>query len=229
MRKRIATTAALLLALTLVSGAPRIAAAETALGTSTWSLEIGTDLGTGDQDGSFAIRKHSGSSSAFRFGIEVDLGKSEGEGTRTDTGSPDEDVTQSFEFTNTAFSIQYMRFASIRENVTATFAVGPVVEFERGTQRIEQRVGLPSFDGFEFRTSSTAFGLDLGLGVEWFFNPRFSLGGQSGLRFVTGSGDQVDIDRSGTAGTYSKTETALDVDVTELSVGTARIQLTGYF
>lgn len=229
MRKQIALTAPLLVAITLVSGAPRIAAAETALGTSTWSLEIGTDVGAGDQDGSFAIRKHSGTSSAFRFGIEVNLSKSEGDGTRTDTGSPDEDVTQTFEFTNTAFSIQYMRFAPIRDNVTATFAVGPVVEIERGTQRTEQRIGLPSFDGFEFRSSSTAFGVDLGLGVEWFFNPRFSLGGQSGLRFVTGSGDQVDIDRSGTAGTYTKTETALDVDVTELSVGTARIQLTGYF
>ena len=74
-----------------------------------------------------------------------------------------------------------------------------------------------------------AFGVDLGLGVEWFFNRRFSLGGQTGLRATTGSGDQVEIFRSGTAGTYSKTETALDVDVTELTVGTARIQLTGYF
>jgi hypothetical protein len=229
MRKPIEATALLVLALALASSPSWSAAAETALGTSTWSLEIGTDLGAGGQDGSFAIRKHSGTSSAFRFGIEVDLDRSEGDGVQTATGSPDEDVAQFFEFTNTALTIQWMRFAPIRDNVTATFAVGPVVEIQRGTQRSGESMGLPSFDEFEFRTSSTAFGLDLGLGVEWFFNRRFSLGGQSGLRFVTGSGDQVDIDRSGTAGTYSKTETALDVDVTELSVGTARIQLTGYF
>jgi len=229
MRKLIATTSGLLLALILVSGAPRIAAADTALGTSTWSLEIGTDLGTGNQDGSFAIRKHSNASSAFRFGIEVDYDKTEGDGTRTDTGSPDEDAAQLFEFANTAFSIQWMRFASIRDNVTATFAVGPVVEIQRNTQRQGEGMGLPSFDEFEFRSSSTAFGLDLGLGVEWFFNRRFSLGGQSGVRVVTGSGDQVQISRSGTAGTYSKTETALDIDVADLRVGTARIQLTGYF
>ena len=229
MRKLIATTAVLLLALTLVSGAPRMAAADTALGSSTWSLEIGTDLGAGNQDGSFAVRKHSGTSSAFRFGIEFDLDKSEGDGITTQTGSPDVDASQMFEFTNTAFSIQWMRFAPVTDNVTATFAVGPVVEIQRGTQRVGQGMGLPTFGEFEFRSSSTAFGLDLGLGVEWFFNPRFSLGGQTGLRAVTGSGDLVQIGRSGTAGTYSKTEIALDVDVTEVSVGGARIQLTGYF
>lgn len=229
MRKLIATTAVLLLALTLASSAPRTAAAETALGSSTWSLEIGTDLGAGDTDGSFAVRKHSSASSAFRFGIEYDLSKTEGDGLRTVTGSPDEDASQMFEFTNAAFSIQWMRFATVRDNVTATFAVGPVVEIERGTQRDGRGMGLPSFQEFEFRSSSTAFGLDLGLGVEWFFNPRFSLGGQTGLRAVTGSGNQVQILRTGTAGTYSKTEIALDVDVTELNVGTARIQLTGYF
>lgn len=229
MRKLTATTSVLLLALSLVFGSSRPAAAETALGTSTWSLEIGTDVGGGDSDGSFAIRKHSGSSSAFRFGVEFDMDKSEGDGTRTQTGQPDFDAAQTFEFTNTDISIQWMRFAPIRDNVTVTFAVGPVLDLQRGTQLSEQSIGTPSFQGNEFRSSSTMFGVDLNLGVEWFFTRRFSLGGRSGLRAVTGSGNEVIIFRSGTGVTYSKTETAFDVDRTDIRVGDARIHLTGYF
>lgn len=226
MRKLTATIPVLLIVLSLVSSAPHRAAAATALGTSTWSLEIGTDLGAGNTDGSFAIRKHSSASSAFRFAIEVDMGETEGTGTITDTGSPDLDVEQNFKSHSIGLLIQWMHFAPIRDNVTATFAVGPVVEFERSSTRSTDGIrGQPGFDEDEFRFNSTAFGVDLGLGVEWFFSRRLSLGGQTGLRAVTGSGNQVDIDRSNT----SKTETALDVDVTEVSVGTARIQLTGYF
>lgn len=229
MRKLTVTTAVLLLALSLVFSVPRPAAAETALGTSTWSLEIGTDVGGGDNDGSFAIRKHSGNSSAFRFGLEMDVDKVDGDGTRTETGQPDEDATQVQEFTNAAVSIQWMRFAPIRDNVTATFALGPVLQVQRSNQRFEQGLGTAGFQGNEFRSSSTMFGVDLNLGVEWFFNRRFSLGGRSGLRAVTGSGNEVQIFRSGTGVTYDKTEVALDTDRTDITIGDARIHLTGYF
>ena len=226
MRKLTATIPVVLIVLSLVSSVPRRAAAATALGTSTWSVEIGTNLGAGNTDGSFAIRKHSSASTAFRFGIEVDLDNTDGNGTITDTGSPDVNLEQNFDFNSTALSIQWMHFAPIRDNVTATFAVGPVVEITRQSQRsTEGTRGQPGFDEDEFRFSSMTFGLDLGLGVEWFFSRRLSLGGQTGLRAVTGSGNEVDIDRSNT----SKTETDLEVDVTEVNVGTARIQLTGYF
>ncbi|HKQ20289.1 MAG TPA: hypothetical protein VJW75_11140, partial [Candidatus Eisenbacteria bacterium] len=162
MRKLTATIPVLLIVLLLVSGAPPGTAAATALGTSTWSLEIGTDLGSGDTDGSFAIRKHSSASSAFRFGIEADLGDSDGSGTITDTGSPDLMVEQTFESHSIDLMVQWMHFAPIRENVTATFAVGPVVELTRQSQRFtEGTSGQPGFDEDEFRFSSTAFGLDL--------------------------------------------------------------------
>jgi hypothetical protein len=215
-----ATTSVVLIVLCLVSSARPVAAAATALGTSAWSLEIGTNVGAGNQDGSFAIRKHTSASSAFRLGIEGDLDASDGNGTRTNTGSPDADAEISFEFNSTYLSIQWMHFAPIRDNVTATFAVGPVVGLARDFQRIKQLT-----QEVEFVSRSTRFGLDLGFGVEWFFNRRFSLGGRTGLRAVTGSGSQVAIYRS----PGSKTETNLDLDQTELSVGTARIQLMGYF
>jgi hypothetical protein len=229
MRNLLATTAAPLLALCVVSSAPQMAAADTALGTSAWSLEIGTDVGTGDNDVSFAIRRHSGESSAFRFGIEVNMEEFDGDGTRTTTGSPDQDVEQNSDGSLYALSIQWMHFAPIRNNVSATFAVGPVVQMQRQSFRQGTAVGLPAYNSFEFSQKSTTFGLDLGLGVEWFFNRRVSLGGQTGLRAVTGSSDQVTITRSGTGLTYSKTEVDIDSDVMEITTGTGRIQLTAYF
>jgi len=228
MRHLVATTAVTLLVLCLVSTASRTTAAETALATSTWSVEIGTDFGTGNEDASFAIRRHSSASSAFRFGIEVDLDKLDGDGTRTVTGSPDEDATVFNESNFSAFSIQWMRFASIRDNVTATFAVGPVVQMERQGFREATGQGTPLFDEREFKQNTTTFGLDLGLGVEWFFNRRVSLGGQTGLRATIGTSKLVDIDRSGTGLTYDKTETSLDGDVKEITTETG-IYLTGYF
>jgi hypothetical protein len=229
MRHLLATTVAALLGLSLFSSPSPTAAAETALGTSAWSLEIGTDLGTGNSGASIAIRRHSGASSAFRFGIDANLDKFEGDGTRTETGTADEDVNQDNQNSNVALSIQWMRFAPIRSHVTATFAVGPVVTMNRGFFRVEDQLGLPGFSGFEVSSRSTQFGLDLGLGVEWFFNSRFSLGGQAGLRGTTGTSKQVNINRSGTAATYSITETQIDSDVTEISTENTRIHLTMYF
>lgn len=228
MRHLLATTAAALLALSLLSSPPRAVAAETALGTSAWSLEIGTDLGTGNSGASIAIRRHSGASSAFRFGIDANVDKLDGDGTRTQTGSADEDVNQDNQNNNVALSIQWMRFAPIRSHVTATCAVGPVVTMNRNFFRQEE-AGLPGFTGFEVSSRSTQFGLDLGLGVEWFFNSRFSLGGQAGLRATTGTNKQVFIDRSGTGATYSVTETQIDSDVTDISTANTRIHLTAYF
>jgi hypothetical protein len=218
-----------LLAVGLSFGSARTAAAETALGTSAWSLEIGTDVGTGDNDVSFAIRHHHGASSAFRFGVEVDVAKFDGEGTRTSTGVSDVGVEQYSDGYDYALSLQWMRFAPIRNNVAATFALGPMVRMQRSSFSQSTGIGLPSFSNFAAGQRSTTFGLDLGLGVEWFFNPRFSLGGQTGIRALTGSGHQVSIQRSGFGPTYSKTETDVEVDETEITTGTGRIQLTGYF
>ena len=218
-----------LLALGLALGAARPVGADAALGTSAWSLEIGTNVGSGDQDASFAIRRHSGASSAIRFGIEVDVEKFDGDGIRTTTGSPDEDVQQKADGTDIALSIQWMRFAPIRNNVAATFALGPVVQMERSAFRQSVGIGTPSFSDFEARQSSRMFGLDLGLGAEWFFNPRFSLGGQAGIRALMGTDNQISIQRTGTGPTYAKTETDVDVDRAEISTERARIQLTAYF
>ena len=95
--------------------------------------------------------------------------------------------------------------------------------------RQEFGIGLPSYQSNESWNQETLYGLDLGLGVEWFFNPRLSLGGQSGLRATTGTGNSVQVFRNGTRPTYSKQEISIDSDVTEISTTTARIQLTAYF
>ena len=225
MRKTIVPALALL-TLCLAAIIPQPAAAKTALGTSKWSFEIGTDLGSGSNDVSFAIRRHSGASSAFRLSIQADFSDSDGDGV---ISPPPTDATLSSYSNSQVYSIQWMRFAAIRDNVTATFAVGPVVELSRSGSRQEYEFGLPTYVSNENWTKQTRYGLDLGLGVEWFFNPRFSLGGQSGLRGTTGTGNLVQLSRVGTGATYSKQEFSMDSDVTRITTSTARIQLTAYF
>ncbi|HSQ59358.1 MAG TPA: hypothetical protein VLT84_02825 [Acidobacteriota bacterium] len=227
MRKTIVAVAAI--GLWFAVAAPPNAAADTALGESMWSLEIGTDLGAGSSDGSIAIRRHMGASSAWRFGIDLDFDKRDGDGVLTDTGSPDEDVELFQENIFYAVSFQWMRFAAVRDNLTATFAIGPVLQRRRQIYGESQDVGLPSFQSYEVRQSSTEYGVDLGLGIEWFFTRRLSLGGQAGIRATTGTADVVQIQRFGNAGTYNKTELNYELDTTGIEASTGRIKLTGYF
>jgi hypothetical protein len=229
MRNLLGTISLSLFAICLESGAPRPAAADTALGTSTWSLELATDLGAGANDASFAVRRHSGASSALRLKIEVSDYEFDGDGTRSTTGSPDGAADQSSQSSTYAFSVQWMRFATIRDNVTATFALGPTARWTNGHYAQTFDGGLPTFSGYEYSEKTTSFGLDLGLGIEWFLNRRISLGGQSGLRATAGTSKVVNISRSGTGATYQKTETNVDGDITQVTTATTRIQLTAYF
>jgi hypothetical protein len=229
MRPLLATTAVTLLTICVVSSAPRTAAAATALGKSAWSVELGTVLGQ-NNEASIAIRHHSSASSALRLGLEFEAGKvSTNKGTTFQTGVPDLGASVWNSFVSNAISIQWMRFAPIRDNVTATFAVGPVLQISRSALRNEDGAGDPSFSGLETSTQTNLYGLDLGLGVEWFFNGRLSLGASTGLRALIGTAKSANISRLGTGLTYTKREINLDSDVTQVNTGTGKIQLTGYF
>lgn len=228
MRTLFRTTVVALLALCAVSAVPRTASADPGLGTSKWSLEFGTILGSGS-NGALAIRCHSGASSAFRLGIAVNTNGFDGDGKNTITGSPDIKVTQFSESYQYALTLHWMRFAPIMNNVTGTFAVGPVVQRNGFSSRQGSNAGLPAFSEGEFGQKSTLYGLDLGLGAEWFFNHRFSLGAETGVRGLIGNSKTVQIQRSGTGPTYGKGETDIDADASQITAGDVKIRLTGYF
>lgn len=220
MRHAIAWTAALLLLLP----ATERSQAQTALGNSTWSVEIGTDVGASD-NASIGLRRHSGPSSAFRLGIAVNFENTDADGLEHPPTGPDRPSRLKTEFNSHRVSLQWMRFASIRDEVTATLAIGPTLQWSRTVSLQEEGIGLPSFQGFETRQSRTLYGLDLALGAEWFFNPRFSLGGQVGLLAMTGTIKQDLIQRFPT----SRTERNLEGDENEIETNNGRIQLTAYF
>lgn len=224
------TMAAILVAgLCFALVAPASASADTALGESTWSLEVGTDLSAGSDDASIAIRRHMGAGSAWRFGVEADLGDRDGDGVLMDTGSPDEPAARWDNFSFYALTLQWMRFAAVRDNVTATFAIGPVLEVTRSSYGEDREIGTPGYQGYESTQKTTAFGVDLGLGFEWFLARRLSLGGQASLRATTGTTDLTQIQRSGNAGTYNKTELRFELDDRRVDASAGRIKLTGYF
>jgi len=228
MRIRTAVVlAALGLALALI--APQVAAADTALGESKWSLEIGTWLGSGSGDAAIAIRRHTGANTAWRFGIEADVSSLDGDGTRTETGLADQDALYFSDHHDYVLSLQWMHFAAVRDNLTATFGFGAFYSNYLSSYRQTYAVGQPSFYEYEDHDGQVTYGLDLGLGVEWFFSRRFSLGGQVGLRAGLGTDTATTIYREGTGATYEIRETTIESDITRVETSGGKILLSAYF
>jgi len=198
------------------------------LGTSKWSLELATDVGSFDEIG-FAVRCHSGATSAFRLALNANLNHADGTGDLTNTGSPDLDASIFNDTHQLALAVHWMKFANIRNELSATFATGPSVRSLRIDSRQGAGLGTASFNENEFRLDETTFGWEFLLGAEWFFTPRLSLGGSTGFRGEIGSGSQVQINRSGTGPTYDVNEFQVDTDIVRITTQAARIQLVAYF
>jgi hypothetical protein len=223
MRTHVARLAVLLAAFSFI---PSHAHAQ--LGTSTWSLELGTRLGSGTT-GEFSVRRHTGGSTAFRLGLEVFYNEDDGDGTTREAGFPDRSVAEFSQQNSINASLDWMRFAPIRSNVTATFAAGPFVRFSRGVFRDEFEPGTPSFNGFESKFETATLGLEFLIGAEWHFVDRFSLGGAAGVRGSFGAGHDLRVERSGTGATYEKRETQIESDIVRIETAPARIYLSAYF
>ena len=226
MHARSISTAVAVLVLAIAIFTPISARAQ--LGTSKWSLELATDVGSFDEI-AFAVRCHSGATSAFRLALNANLSRVDGTGDLTNTGFPDQDASIFTDSHQLALAIHWMKFATIRNGLSATFATGPSVRSLRVGSRQGTGMGTTSFVESEFRLDETTFGWEFLLGAEWFFTPRLSLGGSTGFRGEIGSGSQVQIIRSGNGPTYDVNEFQVDTDVSRITTQSARIQLVAYF
>jgi hypothetical protein len=222
-----------LVALALVLAAPAAHAAngDTALGPGVWSVELGLDFDDmSDPAGAISLKRHMSETAALRIGIGVQVQDQDLEGEEEDSSPVSiEDVAQRFSSSQYAIFLHYVRYGMLSDRVATQFSFGPVIETSRFNQRQSREEGTPGFSGSEFWQKEKAYGLEIGLGVEWFFNRRFSLGGQAMVRGLVGDMDQVQIFRSGTGPTYAFDKTELSGDVTRLETSASRIVLTGYF
>lgn len=209
--------------------APSAIAAGSALGESKWSLEVGTWLGSGSYDGSIAVRRHTGANTAWRFAIDAYASGYDGDGTEVVTGLPDGDVVRWSDYHDYAFSLQWMHYASIRDGLAVTFGVGPFYETYVQASRDSYNAGQPSFLEWESRESRDLYGLDFGLGLEWFFSRRFSLGGQVGLRAGLGTSTVTSIARQDIGVDYTIDQTTIESDLARLDTSNGRILLSIYF
>lgn len=209
--------------------APPAAAADTALGESKWSLEVGTDLGIDYADYTVGIRRHSGAGSAWRVGVEASFDNSDGDGKRTETGSADLPMARFEDYHDWVATLHWMRFAAVRDNLAATFGVGAFYEDYRSSSRSTTAPGTPSFYERENLYASSTYGLDLTLGAEWFFSRRLSLGGQAGLRAGLGSLTQTSIYRDMVGANVYEDRTEVESDLTTLRTSGGRILLSVYF
>jgi hypothetical protein len=224
MNPRVGWVAVVLAA--MVMGAAGAYAQDTALETSSWSLELGSNLGFDDDfTTTIAIRRHLSPSSALRIGLGGTFSRSEGDGTQTATPSPTSDTDRLQEFYFYQASLQWIHYATVSDGVAAQFGLGPVMEVTKSYSRSSQQIGLPGFSESEFRSSSTLYGLAFSLGVEWFFTRRLSLGARASLQAMTGTRDEVNNYRTAA----SRTESEIEMDATSVRTQASHIFLTGYF
>jgi hypothetical protein len=225
MRTRSVWLAAL--AVATISFLPPLAHAQ--LGTSRWSLELGTDLGS-TSSFEFAVRRHSGGSTAFRLGISANSNHRDGDGRAVGYFTPaDESATSFRDFHDVNVSLEWMHFATVRQNVSAVFATGPSVQLYRSYYRQGFGAGLSTFQEQEQRNDETLFGWEVALGAEWHFTSRLSLGGVAGAQAHIGTSHDIQIQRSGTGVTYNRDELTIKSDVTRMETNPARIYLSAYF
>ncbi|HEX5032078.1 MAG TPA: hypothetical protein VFX78_11550 [Candidatus Eisenbacteria bacterium] len=198
------------------------------LGTSAWSLEMGTRLGSASTF-EFSTRRHLGASNALRLGVAWSFDQEDGDGTTVGPGFPDRARDELSEQNAITASLDWMRFAPIRSNVTATFAVGPSVQLSRSMYRSETGGGTPAFNGYELKYETATLGLEVLIGAEWHFVDRLSLGGAAGVGGRFGARHESTVERSGTGPAYEKFESRVESDIVAFETLPARIYLSAYF
>jgi len=201
-----------------------VRAQDAPLGTSSWSLELGTGLGD-ENTLLIGVRKHMSERSAIRFALGGTLDQAEGDGDFSSPTTPSAltDRTQQFHFYEA--SIQWVRYASLFEDVAAQLGIGPIVQGSRSYTRGASSIGLPTFSESENRFSRFESGVIVSLGLEWFFTRRFSLGGRAALRALIGNRDEVNVFRDSSG----KHESEIEMDSKRIETRGSDILLTGYF
>lgn len=213
----------------LALGAPNASAAGSSLGESRWSAEVGTWVGSGSSDRSIAVRRHTGANTAWRLAVYASVFSFDGDGTYLETGSPDAPVARFEDYHDYVFTLQWMHFATIRDGLAVTLGVGPFYENRVDAYRYTHDAGLPTYYEDESRAQIDLYGLELGLGTEWFFSRRFSLGGLVGLRAGLGTRTDTDIHRDRIGAGYTIEEIGVESDMASLETMNGRILLSIYF
>ena len=234
LRERMDTVCQLfLVALALLVAAPAVHAAngDTALGPGVWSVELGLDIDSStDPAGAISLKRNMSENAALRIGVGAQVNEQDLEGDVEST-SPVSSVDRAQRLSQEQYSLflHYVRYGMLSDRVATQFSYGPVIQTSAVNSRLSTSEGTPSFSESEIWQKEMAYGLEIGLGVEWFFNRRFSVGGQARLRGLLGDVDQVQITRSGTGPTFAYNRIELNGDSTRLETNASRIVLTGYF
>lgn len=220
-----------LLSLSMPTGTVLAANGPTALTPGAWSVELGVTLdGSGEPSNAVALKRNMGERSALRIGLGLGFFDTDLEGEHENTAAAAiEDINQKSTTNNWALFLHYVRYGMVSDRVATQLAFGPTVQMLRNGSRQAVDVGAPAFQESEFSSEQNLYGLELLLGVEWFFVSRFSLGGQAGVRALTGDAEQIQIFRSGDGPTYEFDRYEWSGDVSRLETITSRIVLTGYF
>jgi hypothetical protein len=232
MRRILVFAAVTSMSLAIVAEPPRARAAETALPTARWALEVGTDLGNSDLGATIGIRKHLNEHSALRLETSFIWNHQRGDGTtvRTSATNPTQTSPTSmfFESQSQTLALHWMHFTPVREGLTAVFATGPVVTRQRLVSRDVFFIGQPTYLSIESTQRTLTGGWEAILGFEWFFSHRLSLGGDVGARAEFGTMKLDNLSKEGAGPTYETNDQTSDLKVRSVHSSNGRIRIVAY-
>jgi len=137
----------------------------------------------------FSGKYHFSQRDAIRLGISIQLADSdvETEVNRLDTTTVDNSKQDDRRFDLTINS-QYIHYMSVSDNIAFFGGIGPFFRFfDQNTERLITENGIDIKRESERNGFST--GIDLILGVEWWFHKYMSLSAEYGLKFSYWSSD----------------------------------------
>ncbi len=203
----------------------RAAEASEALRPGSWAIELNREyesvgLSSGNQ---ISLKRQSSERTAFRLSVGADFSRNVADGgTRyipPDTTAPYYDHVYQRSYSVT---LNWVRYFHVSGSFAAQLGLGPTARWSSSNDDYSPYKELK----YSSSSSSSEYGIEANLGVEWFFANRFSLGGRVGIVAATGTSKSS----ASIAPAFGTRQIrSLDSDISDVFSEPALIVLTGYF
>jgi hypothetical protein len=139
----------------------------------------------------FSGKYHFNKRDAIRLGISLNLGKIDSE---TEYNFLDTTIVNNSKQEENRFDItintQYIRYMNVTESIAFFGGIGPFINFFKLTRERAIKAGEID-DKLKTETNGFTTGLDMIIGVEWWFHKHMSLSAEYGIQFAYRSSENI--------------------------------------
>ncbi len=203
----------------------RAAEASEALRAGSWAVELNHFFESVGLSGSnqISLKRLSSERTAFRLSVGAEFSRNVADG-ETRYVPPDTTARLYDHAYQRSYSVtlNWVRHFHVSGSFAAQLGLGPTARWGSSNDDYNSPYG----DKYSSSNSSSEYGIEANLGVDWFFANRLSLGGRVGIVAATGTSKSS---YSATPVFGTRTIRTLDSDISDVFTEPALIVLTGYF